>query len=81
MEENTFKKADANGNKLPEKIGKGINKEHLKTVMAERSLDTTNTFRSKLSDSINFELLCKNEGLNKSLVLRELMLKFTKDNS
>jgi len=25
---NTFKKADANGNKLPEEIGKGLNKDH-----------------------------------------------------
>ena len=80
MAKNKFKKVDSEGNKLTDEIGKGINKKHLKKVMADRGMDTVNTFRSKVSDSIDFELVCKREGLNKSLVLRELMITFTKNN-
>ena len=35
---NKFKKADAQGNRLPEEIGKGLNKEHLKKVMKESTI-------------------------------------------
>ena len=81
MAKNEFKKVGAEGNKLPEQIGKGIDVEHLKKVMAERGVAAINTFKSSYIDKLKFEKACDKIGLNKSLVMRELMKDFTKNNS
>jgi hypothetical protein len=78
---NKFKKSDAKGNKLPEEIGKGINQDHLENVQKHRGLETTVSYRAKQGDVMDFQLTCKRDGLNPSLVLRELMNNYTKNNS
>jgi hypothetical protein len=77
---NEFKKADANGNQLSEQIGKGLNVEHLKKVQDARNVDAMNSFKSREIDKLNFRDVCKELGLNVSLVHRELMLNFIKEN-
>ena len=77
---NKFKKSDANGNELPEAIGKGVDETHLKKVMKARNMDARITFKSKEIDKLNFERICKELNINPSLVHRELMLNFIKEN-
>ena len=77
---NRYKKSDANGNPLSEQIGKGIDAEHLKKVQDARNVDTMNSFRSKEIDKLKFRDVCKELGLDVSLVHRELMLNFIKEN-
>ena len=77
---NKYKKSDANGNPLPEQIGKGIDAEHLKKVQDVRNVEAMNSFKSTEIDKLIFRDLCKELGLNVSLVHRELMLNFIKEN-
>jgi hypothetical protein len=80
MKKNNYKKQDASGNQLPEAIGKGIDAEHLKKVQDARNVDAMNSFKSREIDKLNFRDVCKELGLNVSLVHRELMLNFIKEN-
>ena len=77
---NKIKKSDANGNPLSEQIGKGINAEHLKKVQDARNVEAMNSFKSREIDKLRFRDLCDKLGLNVSLVHRELMLNFIKEN-
>jgi len=58
---NKFKKVDANGESLPEEIGKGINEEHLKKVIDYRHTmtreivyDDVITFKINSNEKIEF---------------------------
>jgi antitoxin component of RelBE/YafQ-DinJ toxin-antitoxin module len=61
MKKNEYKKRDANGNQLPEQIGKGLNLEHLakvkearevknKTIIAKVTTSFKNKWQSKLKE-------------------------------
>ena len=74
---NEFKKRDAKGNQLPEKIGKGINKEHLEKVMNERNLlDEIITCKISKKDKEEFLKECAIMRLNPSFVIREMINNF-----
>ncbi len=57
-EKNTFKKADANGNQLPEVKGKGLNLTHLLKVKEARRKDDYIRFRCSVDEKINFKTAC-----------------------
>ena len=77
---NEFKKRDAQGNQLPEEIGKGLNLEHCNKVMNERNkLSETISFRVTKEDKENFLKECKKNNLDSTLVARELYKKFAND--
>jgi len=71
---NKFKKSDAQGNKLPEKIGKGINEEHLKEVLEERN-NKDSVLNVRISSDINEKLIkkCENNNVSKSFYIQELL--------
>ena len=74
---NKFKKPDAQGNRLPEEIGKGINKEHLKKVMKESTIkDDIISF--KIEREIHDKLIRASNKLNvsKSHIIQELIKEF-----
>jgi len=74
---NKFKKVDAKGNRLPEQIGKGINKEHLKKVMKETTIkDDMISF--KIEREIHDKLIRAANKMNvtKSFILQELIKEF-----
>lgn len=74
---NQFKKRDAQGNELPEQIGKGLNLEHCNKVIAERrNLSETISFRVTKEDKENFLKECKKNNLDSTLVARELYKNF-----
>jgi len=75
---NTFKKSDANGNKLPEVKGKGLNLTHLLKVKEARRKEDVINFRCSTEEKINFKLACKEvDGLNESQVARALLVAFS----
>jgi len=55
---NKFKKSDANGNQLPEEIGKGLNKEHLQKVMKSRISETYIPIRMSWKEKNDFVNKC-----------------------
>ena len=74
---NNFKKSDAQGNKLPEQIGKGLNKEHLKKVLKETSIkDDIISF--KIEREIHDKLIRSANKMNvtKSFIIQELIKEF-----
>ena len=74
---NKFKKSDANGNKLPEEIGKGINKDHLEKVMKE--INTKDDIISfKIESDIHDKLIksASKRGVSKSFIIQELIKGF-----
>ncbi len=70
--ENTFK--------LPEQIGKGINKEHLEKVMNERNKDAMVSFRLEGLKNERFDTVCDSLDIKKTTVLRFLVDEFLKNN-
>ena len=74
---NNFKKSDAQGNKLPEQIGKGLNKEHIKKVLKETSIkDDIISF--KIEREIHDKLIRSGNKMNvsKSFIIQELIKEF-----
>ena len=74
---NNFKKSDAQGNKLPEQIGKGLNKEHIKKVLKETSIkDDIISF--KIEREIHDKLIRSANKMNvsKSFIIQELIKEF-----
>lgn len=72
---NNFKKADAQGNKLPEEIGKGINEEHLKKVLSEMNPnDSALTLR--LPSDLHIQLIdeCDRMQVTKSFYVKQLLI-------
>ena len=58
---NTFKKSDAEGNKLPEEIGRGLNFEHPSPVirsMIKKRIE----FQIEKDDKRDFKKFCKPYG-------------------
>ena len=72
---NKFKKADAQGNKLPEEIGKGINTEHLKKVLQETSPNDA-FFHLRISTDIFEKIKERSEEMevSKSFYVRQLLI-------
>ena len=58
-----------------------FNQEHWESVKAARNMESRITFKAKEQDKIGFNLICKKNALNPSLVLRELMIRFTDKNT
>jgi len=68
---NKYKKADANGNQLPEQIGKGLTPHWDKIKDQYREpLDDIITFKISKKDKQCFEKLLEMNNLDKSKVLR-----------
>jgi hypothetical protein len=74
---NNFKKSDAQGNKLPEQIGKGLNKEHLKKVLKETSIKN-DIISFKIEREIHDKLIRSANKMNvsKSFIIQELIKEF-----
>lgn len=72
MLKNTFK--------LPEEIGKGLNKDHANKVLEERNKDQKITFKIEGFKNERLEEICKQSGVNKSIVLRYLVNQFINNN-
>ena len=68
---NTFKKEDANGNRLPEEIGEGLNYNH--PSVKKKPLDARQEFNLNKRDKEAFAKFCKPHG-GVSAVLRGFML-------
>ena len=74
---NQFKKQDSKGNRLPEKIGKGINEEHKdKVLKARENKNDYIRFRCTTQEKIDFKLACDGEKFSK--VARSLFIAYTK---
>ena len=74
---NQFKKKDSKGNRLPEEIGKGINKEHTNKVLKVReNKNDYIRFRCTTQEKIDFKLACDGEKFSK--VARSLFIAYTK---
>jgi hypothetical protein len=72
---NQFKKQDAKGNKLPEQIGEGINKNHLIKVLKEiRVNDSSIHFRlpKEVHEQLIFE--CEKLQCTQSYYLQQLLI-------
>jgi len=72
MLKNTFK--------LPEEIGKGLNKEHTNKVLKERNKDQTINFKIEGFKNEELEMIANESGVNKSAILRYLVNEFIKNN-
>jgi hypothetical protein len=72
MLKNTFK--------LPEEIGKGLNKDHTNKVLEERNKDKEIHFKIEGFKNERLEEICKESGVNKSVVLRYLVNEFINNN-
>lgn len=73
MKKNEYKKRDANGNQLPEQIGKGLNLEHLAKVKEAREVknktiiaEVTTSFKEKWQRKL------KEYNLDESTVITKL---------
>lgn len=69
MEKNKFKKQNAQGDRLPEEIGKGINEDHLTKVREALKNDSIQTFKIPEKLKNEFAEVCDNP----SEVLRALV--------
>jgi len=77
---NEYKKRDAEGNKLPEQIGKGFCKEHYEKVKkARENKDFTLAFRPLNDDYNSFIKFVEVNRLDKTEVLRQMFSAFMKD--
>ncbi len=68
--ENQFKKRDAQGNKLPEQIGKGIDEIHLKIVLDARKEVKKETLSFKVEEEQfnKFKSIPNNQELLRAFV-------------
>jgi len=70
-------KIDANGNKLSENIGGGLNKDHFQKVKEARQLKSEIRFRISKADKILFKNYAKKFNVSESEILRCLVKGFT----
>jgi len=56
------------------------NEEHIEKVLKHRQLDTTFSFRCKKEDAIAFNLICERDNVDKSLLLRDFIIRYAKEN-
>lgn len=73
MKKNEYKKRDANGNQLPEQIGKGLNLEHLAKVKEAREVKNK-TIIAKVTTSFKnkWQKKLKEYSLDESTVITNL---------
>jgi len=73
MKKNEYKKRDANGNQLPEQIGKGLNLEHLAKVKEAREVKNK-TIIAKVTTSFKekWQRKLKEHNLDESTVIVKL---------
>jgi len=75
---NTFKKQDSKGNKLPEEIGKGLNKTFCKKVLEQRTKSDTLRIRCTPFEKERLLNYCEAKGINMSDLFRPTLEKIVK---
>ena len=72
------KKVDENGKKLPEVIGKGLNKDHLIAIENAKGVGSYIRFRISAFEKLKYKNACEDiEGMNESEISRALHNAFT----